>query len=72
MRCFLAGLKALRPNSFVKRHFTVLVETSIPFCNNAERISLDELRGERIAKRLRRRSFLTVVFRGRPDRLITV
>ena len=70
-RVFLAGLNALRPKSFVKRRFTVLLETSVPCANNAERIFLNELRGERTATRLMRRSYLAVVFRGLPDLLLS-
>ena len=70
-RGFLAGLNALRPKSFVKRRFTVLQETSVPCANNAERIFLDELRGECTATRLMGRSSLAVVFRGLPDLLLS-
>ena len=68
---FLAGLNVLRPKSFVKRRFTVLLETSVLCANNAERIFLDELRGECTATRLMRRSSLAVVFRGLPDLLLS-
>ena len=43
---FFSGLKALKSKSFDKRHFTVLIEMSVPCHHNTECIFFDELCGE--------------------------
>ena len=69
---FLAGLKAMRPKSFAKRRFTVLIETPVLYFSNVECIFLDKLCEDCTAICFRSRSSLTCVFRGRPDCLLSV